>query len=163
MTPPMRWPNLVSPGLEAFDIDAPSDWRAIELPTALLAFLGPEADGFRPNLVIFGERLPDEITLDEVADRTLDDVGSDTVTTPLADAEIKTADMRPLTLRESITVIDGFTLRRLIMATEMPTRSPGGLRSVFVLVATHLRARPSDGDVLTSTIASFRPIHGPSD
>lgn len=152
------WPNVASPGLSPFDIELPDGWTAVEPPGALIAFLGPESGGFRPNVVVYGERLPQEITLVEAAEAVLWDTGADTATGPLADEDF------PLhAIRESVIDVDGMELRELAVATEAGDVSSGGLRSVFTLLATHLVSRTAaDEPVLVDILSSFACERAPA-
>ena len=62
------WPNEASPGLSTFGLDVPDGWTAVETPGVLLTLLAPETDGFRANILVFGERLPSDTTVEEAAD-----------------------------------------------------------------------------------------------
>ncbi|MEO3813136.1 hypothetical protein ABGB17_29390 [Sphaerisporangium sp. B11E5] len=155
----VAWPNLASPGLSPFHIEVPAGWTAVEPPGALIAFLGPEAGGFRPNVVVYGERLPREVTLVETAEQVLWETGAETATGPLADEDF------PLhAIREAVVSVDGRELRQLVVATEAGDLSPGGLRSVFALLATHLASRtPADEPVIVDILASFTCNRAPVD
>ncbi|GAA3136400.1 hypothetical protein [Streptosporangium carneum] len=187
--PALRWPNAAFPGLSPFVVRPPEGWVMVEPPGALVAFLGPPIGGFCANLVVLGERLPKEVTVGAVAERTLRDAGAETIVEPLvADDAIArpqrplspalaperpsgaserpssgegllTQERPPVALREALTHAAGHDLRQLVLATETADWSPGGSRSVFVLVATHLVARTTlDERVLVDALASFAPV-----
>jgi hypothetical protein len=144
------WPNEAAPGLAPFRLDVPDAWTAIEPPDALIAFLGPERDGFRPNLVVFGQRLASAVTVGEVAERAAGDGGV------VVEREERPAGELPAAIRRSAEVARGLEIHHLVVATDAGDASPAGLRSVYTLVgtcqATHL---PEDQPVLEKMISSF--------
>jgi hypothetical protein len=156
MSVAVRWPNPVSPGLSSFRVEAPASWSVVEPPGALMALLSPEVNGFRANLVVFGERLPQEISLSEVAEGVLREASAKMIVEPLGIEPSVGAGGRPIVVREATACVEGHDIRQLVVATEAADWSPGGLRSVFVLLGTHLVGRTAtDERVLVDVIASF--------
>ncbi|MEW9555120.1 hypothetical protein [Nonomuraea sp. NPDC050783] len=142
MTVTVPWPNEVSPGLRPFRISVPDGWTAVEPPGALIAFFGPERSGFRPNVVVLAERLPSDVPLDDVAEQALLDLNAPSILAPLT----------PAALREATVTVEGRAFRHLSLAIGGPDRSPGGLRTVHLLLGTQLAGEP---DVLADIFASF--------
>ena len=155
----VEWPNPISPGLSPFRLAVPERWSAVEPDEALIAFLGPPADDFRANLVVFGRRLPEDLSLSEVAELALRDGGAQRVVDPGIDLPA-TAGGLPVSVRSSGITVDGREVRQLAVVTEAPDRSPAGLRSVYTMLGTHLAVRTDlDEPTLTSAMASFALVH----
>ncbi|TMR08950.1 hypothetical protein ETD86_45590 [Nonomuraea turkmeniaca] len=145
MTVTVPWPNEASPGLRPFQISVPGGWTAIEPPGALIAFLGPERAGFRPNVVVFGERLPEDLPLGDVAEQVLLDLGADSILRPVAPDD-------PVAIREATVTVEGRGCRHLVLVAGQPDLSAGGLRTVHILLGTQLAGAP---DVLPDIFSSF--------
>ncbi|XTZ13462.1 hypothetical protein ACQSSU_18200 [Micromonospora echinospora] len=154
----VEWPNAISPGLWPFRLDAPEQWSAVEPHEALIAFLAPPADGFRANLVVFGRRLPEDLTLGEVAELALSDDAPRRVVDPGIDQPAAPGGL-PVAVRSSGTVVEGREVRQIAVVTEASDRSPAGLRSVYTMLGTYLAGRTDpDESTLTSVMASFELI-----
>ena len=154
----VEWPNAISPGLWPFRLAAPEQWTAVEPAEALIAFLAPPADDFRANLVLFGRRLPEDLTLGEVAELALLDGGAERVVDPGIDLPAAGGGL-PVAVRSSGTRVEGYEVRQLAVVTEAPDRSPAGLRSVYTMLGTYLADRTEvDEPTLTSVMASFELI-----
>src|SRR5262249_60473265 len=149
----LTWPNPVSPGLWPFRVEVPADWTAVEPPDALIAFLGPNLAGFRPNLVIFGQRLPDRVTLADAVQETLRDSGAETIVDPGADRP-GGPTARPVAVRAGRARYEGFDVCQLVAATEAPDRSTGGLRSVYTPVGSHLADQAAPDPPMLPTVMS---------
>lgn len=148
------WPNEASPGLSTFALEVPEGWTAAETPGVLLTLLAPETDGFRANVLVFGERLPSETTVDRVADLAVDDGTGAAVGT--ATDRPASAEHLPIAVRRSTEVVDGFEINHLVVSTEAGDHSPAGLRSVYTLIGSFLAARlEQDEPGIKNTIASF--------
>jgi hypothetical protein len=154
------WPNSVSPGIGAFRIDVPSDWSAIEPAGGLIAFLAPPSDNFRVNLVVFGERVPADKDLGELAEEALLGAGAtDIVAIGVDGAE--TDEQLPSAARRTDLMLEGRMVRQLAVTTEGPDRSATGVRSVYALVGSCLTERAEvDENVLTEMISSFTVTAG---
>ncbi|MEH1017035.1 hypothetical protein V6U90_28545 [Micromonospora sp. CPCC 206060] len=154
----VEWPNAISPGLWPFRLAAPEQWSAVEPTEGLIAFLGPPVDGFRANLVLFGRRLPEDLTLGEVAELALLDGGPQRVVDPGIDRPGAAGGL-PVAVRSSGTTVDGREVRQIAVVTEAPDYSPTGLRSVYTMLGTCLAGRADpDESTLTSVMASFELI-----
>jgi hypothetical protein len=153
------WPNSVSPGIGAFRIDVPSDWSAIEPTGGLIAFLAPQKESFRVNLVVFGERVPGNKDLGELAEEALIGAGAtDIVAIGVDGAE---SDELPSAARRADVMLEGRMVRQLAVTTEGPDRSPTGVRSVYALVGSCLVDRAGfDEHILTEMISSFTVTAG---
>jgi len=162
------WPNSVSPGIGAFRIDVPSDWSAIEPVGGLIAFLAPPpdnpsddpSDNFRVNLVVFGERVPADKDLGELAEEALLGAGAtDIVAIGVDGAESE--EQLPSAARRTDLMLQGRMVRQLAVTTEGPDRSPTGVRSVYALVGSCLTERAEvDEHILTEMISSFTVTAG---
>jgi hypothetical protein len=154
------WPNSVSPGIGAFRIDVPSDWSAIEPTGGLIAFLAPPKENFRVNLVVFGERVPANKLLGELAEEALLGAGAtDIVAIGMDGAE--SDEQLPSAARRADMMLEGRMIRQLAVTTEGPDRSPTGVRSVYALVGSFLVDRAeSDEYILTEMISSFTVTAG---
>jgi hypothetical protein len=150
----VTWPNEAAPGLAPFRLEVPDGWTAAETSGALLVLLGPERDGFRPNVVVLGDRLGPDASVDDVADQTLtrgegSSVGEGT-SRPVSETRLAVA------VRRGNTRVDGRVINQLVVATEAGDRSPAGLRSVYSLVASFLADHLEDDEpVLKAIIESF--------
>lgn len=150
----VTWPNPVSPGLRPFRLDVPPDWTAVEPPGGLIAFLGPEVEGFRPNVVVFGKRMPKEATLEEFAENGLREGGA-TIEDGGRDRD-DAGDQLPIAVRTGTMQVDDRVVRQVAVATEASDWSPAGLRSIYALVGTYLADRRYfDDPVVTAMISSF--------
>ena len=154
------WPNSVSPGLGAFRIDVPTDWSAIEPTGGLIAFLAPPSENFRVNLVVFGERVPGNKALGELAEEALLGAGAtDIVAIGVDGAE--SDEQLPSAARRADVMLEGRMVRQLAVTTEGPDRSPTGVRSVYALVGSCLVDRANtDEHILTDMISSFTVTAG---
>ncbi|MBO0875934.1 MAG: hypothetical protein J2P19_21340 [Pseudonocardia sp.] len=149
------WPNSVSPGIGAFRIDVPSDWSAIEPAGGLIAFLAPPRDDFRVNLVVFGERVPSDKQLGELAEEALLGAGATNIV-PIGEDGAETDDQLPSAARQTDLQLEGRWVRQIAVTTEGPDRSPTGVRSVYALVGSCLTDRAeADAQILTEMISSF--------
>ncbi|HEY0452421.1 hypothetical protein [Actinophytocola sp.] len=149
------WPNSVSPGVGAFRIDVPSDWSATEPTGGLIAFLAPPRDGFRVNLVVFGERVPTDRDLGELAEEALLNAGATEIVAIGVDGA-DSDEQLPSAARRTDLVLEGRMVRQLAVTTEGTDRSPAGVRSVYALVGSCLTERADiDEHVLTEMISSF--------
>ncbi len=147
----LAWPNAAAPGLAPFRLDVPDTWTATEPPDALIAFLGPERDGFRPNLVVFGQRLAAAVTLAEVAEHAAADAGI-----VVEREDLAAAGELPAAIRRSAEVARGLEIHHVMVTTEAEDASPAGLRSVYTLVGTAQAAHlTEDRPVLEKMIGSF--------
>jgi hypothetical protein len=149
------WPNQASPGLAQFELDVPDDWTAAETPEALLALLGPEHDGFRPNIVVFGRRADISVGVADVADQTIADNGALEIgegsDRPATDSELAIA------VRRASAMFGEIAVNQLIVAVAAEDFSPAGLRSLYVLLGTFLAARTEDDEpIVKAVISSFR-------
>jgi hypothetical protein len=155
------WPNSVSPGIGAFRIDVPSDWSAIEPAGGLIAFLAPPADNFRVNLVVFGERVPADKGLGELAEEALLGAGATEIVAIGVDGA-ESEDQLPSAARRTDLMLEGRMVRQLAVTTEGPDRSPTGVRSVYALVGSCLTERADvDEKILTEMISSFTVTAAP--
>ncbi|MFD9946305.1 hypothetical protein ACFWYW_30425 [Nonomuraea sp. NPDC059023] len=145
MTVTVPWPNEASPGLRPFWISVPDGWTAVEPPGALIAFSGPERSGYRPSVVVFGERLPADVPLGEVAEQALLDLNAHSIIRPLTPDDTAA-------VREATVTVDGRDFRHLVLAAGGSDQSPGGLRTVHLLLGTQLAA---EQDVLADVFSSF--------
>ncbi|HEX4249612.1 MAG TPA: hypothetical protein VH008_17240 [Pseudonocardia sp.] len=154
------WPNSVSPGIGAFRIDVPNEWSAIEPAGGLIAFLAPPSDNFRVNLVVFGERVPADKELGELAEEALLGAGAtDIVAIGMDGAESE--EQLPSAARRTDLLLEGRMVRQLAVTTEGPDRSPTGVRSVYALVGSCLTERADvDEHILTEMISSFTVTAG---
>ena len=146
------WPNEAAPGLAPFRLDVPDSWSAIEPPDALIALLGPERDGFRPNVVVFGQRLAAAVTVAEVAEHAAADSGVvvEREERGGADGEL------PAAIRRSAEVVRGLEIHHVVVTTEAGDASPTGLRSVYTLIGSCQAAHVAeDQPVLQKMISSF--------
>ncbi|WP_028926093.1 hypothetical protein [Pseudonocardia acaciae] len=149
------WPNSVSPGIGAFRIDVPSDWSAIEPAGGLIAFLAPPRDDFRVNLVVFGERVPSDKELGELAEEALLGAGATNIV-PIGEDGAESEEQLPSAARQTDLQLEGRWVRQIAVTTEGPDRSPTGVRSVYALVGSCLTDRAEvDAQVLTEMISSF--------
>lgn len=149
------WPNSVSPGIGAFRIDVPSDWSAIEPAGGLIAFLAPPRDDFRVNLVVFGERVPSDKDLGELAEEALLGAGATNIM-PIGEDGAETDDQLPSAARQTDLRLEGRWVRQIAVTTEGPDRSPTGVRSVYALVGSCLTDHAEvDAQVITEMISSF--------
>jgi hypothetical protein len=154
------WPNSVSPGIGAFRIDVPSDWSAIEPAGGLIAFLAPPSDNFRVNLVVFGERVPADKDLGELAEEALLGAGATDIEAIGVDGA-ETDEQLPSAARRTDLMLEGRMVRQLAVTTEGPDRSATGVRSVYALVGSCLTERAEvDENVLTEMISSFTVTAG---
>lgn len=155
------WPNSVSPGIGAFRIDVPSDWSAIEPAGGLIAFLAPPVDNFRVNLVVFGERVPADKGLGELAEEALLGAGATEIVAIGMDGA-ESEDQLPSAARRTDLMLEGRMVRQLAVTTEGPDRSPTGVRSVYALVGSCLTERSDvDEKILTEMISSFTVTAAP--
>jgi hypothetical protein len=147
------WPNSAAPALAPFRLDVPDDWTAMEARGALLALLAPEHDRFRANVVVFGERLPADVAVDEVAEAAAGaDVAESIAGTQRASSETELA----IAVRRSSRVVEDRTINQLVVSTEAEDRSAAGFRSVYTLVGTFLADRlEEDEPVLKGIVSSF--------
>ena len=154
------WPNSVSPGIGAFRIDVPAEWSAIEPAGGLIAFLAPPSDNFRVNLVVFGERVPEDKELGELAEEALLGAGAtDIVAIGMDGAESE--EQLPSAARRTDLMLEGRMVRQLAVTTEGPDRSTTGVRSVYALVGSCLTERAEvDEHILTEMISSFTVTAG---
>jgi hypothetical protein len=151
----VEWPCPVSPGIRPFRLTVPAGWSAVETPDVLLALFGHEEDGFRTNLVVTGQRLPETVELGPLADGALRDCDPESVDGPVLDRDGHGSRL-PVAVRRGIETAGGRRLVRLAVVAGAPDASPAGLRSVFTLIGTCLAERAAlDEPVLTDAIASF--------
>jgi hypothetical protein len=154
------WPNSVSPGIGAFRIDVPSDWSAIEPTGGLIAFLAPARDNFRVNLVVFGERIPPDKDLGDLAEEALLGAGANNIVAIGMDGA-ESDEQLPSAARRADLMLEGRMIRQLAVTTEGPDRSATGVRSVYALVGSCLADRATDDEqVLTDMISSFTVTAG---
>jgi hypothetical protein len=148
----VSWPNEASPGLAPFRLDVPDSWTAAENAGALLVLLGPEQDGFRPNICVFGQRLDAAVGVAEVAEAATESSGFvvERRDEPAEDGTL------PAAVRRTAEVADGMEIHHVTVSTEADDVSPAGLRSVFTLVGSYQAAHmPEDQPVIERAIASF--------
>ena len=98
--------------------------------------------------------MPAEITLPEVAARALDAAGAGTAVEPGYQREELSG--RPVVVCGATARVAGRQVCQLVLATEAADLSPAGLRSVYVLVGSHLADRAgTDQPVLVGAMSSF--------
>jgi hypothetical protein len=149
------WPNSVSPGVSPFRIDVPASWSAIEPNGGLIAFLAPPEDEFRVNLVVYGERVPADRSLGDLAEEALLGAGATSIMAIGVDGA-ETDDQLPSAARRTDLLLEGRMVRQLAVTTEGPDTSPTGVRSVYALVGSCLTERAEvDEQVITDMISSF--------
>jgi len=151
----VAWPNPASPGLRPFHVEVPPDWTAVEPPGGLIAFLGPEFEGFRPNVVVSGRRTAQEVALAEIAAAALREGGA--TVDAANDRDHPSGDRLPTAVRTGSTRTDGLVIRQVAVATEAEDWSPAGVRSVYTLVGTYLADHSAvDEPLVMETISSFQ-------
>lgn len=149
------WPNSVSPGISPFRIDVPSNWSAIEPADGLIAFLAPPNEIFRVNLVVFGQRVPADQTLGQLAEEALLGAGATNIVSIGVDGA-DNDDQLPSAARRADLLLEGRLVRQVAVTTEGPDRSRTGVRSVYALVGSCLAERAEvDEMVLIDIISSF--------
>jgi hypothetical protein len=149
------WPNSVSPGISPFRIDVPATWSAIEPNGGLIAFLAPAQDDFRVNLVVYGERVPADRTLGDLAEEALLGAGATSIVSIGQDGA-ESDEQLPSAARRTDLMLEGRMVRQLAVTTEGPDRSQTGVRSVYALVGSCLSERAEiDEPILTEMISSF--------
>ncbi|MGQ0480051.1 MAG: hypothetical protein ACT4O0_03330 [Pseudonocardia sp.] len=152
------WPNSVSPGVSPFRIDVPANWSAIEPNGGLIAFLAPpgaDAATFRVNLVVYGERVPAEKSLGDLAEEALLGAGATNIVAIGVDGA-ETDEQLPSAARRTDLLLEGRMVRQLAVTTEGPDRSQTGVRSVYALVGSCLTEHAEDDEpILTEMISSF--------
>ncbi len=156
LEPNVGWPNSASPGISPFRIYVPPDWSAVEPEGGLIAFLSPEVvDNFRVNLVVFGERVPADKDLGELAEEALIGAGATNIVAIGVDGA-ESDNQLPSAARRTDLQLEGRLVRQLAVTTEGSDRSTTGVRSVYALVGSCLAERAEiDERVLTDMISSF--------
>ncbi|HEX4362715.1 MAG TPA: hypothetical protein VH141_34615 [Pseudonocardia sp.] len=110
--------------------------------------------------MVFGERVPADKELGELAEEALLGAGAtDIVAIGMDGAESE--DQLPSAARRTDLLLEGRMVRQLAVTTEGPDRSPTGVRSVYALVGSCLTERADvDEHILTEMISSFTVTAG---
>lgn len=160
----VEWPSAELPGISPFRLALPDGWTAVEPLDALVAMAGPEVDGFRPNLIVFGARLPETADLAEVADGALAHCEPASLVGPVLE-QPDGEQLLAVAVRRGTCHAEDLELVQLVAVVAAEDLSTTGLRSVFALLGTCPADRVDpDEAVLTDVISSFRicPVRPPA-
>jgi hypothetical protein len=150
--PTISYPSETAPGLPTVSLDAPAGWEPLVAADVLLAAGAPAGGrGFRSNVTISTQRLPEGVALADVEERLLDELRA---TYPdLEEAERFAGDIGGHDARVAEYAFTEpaagtlFQVQLLVL-----TRPRGGLRDLLQAHATCAAARAVD------EIAGFRSM-----